>query len=105
MMSRPSRYSIYRSINLVVRSNIKEDNLIVQLHIDHPDITSHRKGTPSLQTSAKCMVIKRPPSFTYKKEFIALAKLPNQFWLRLYTLFVVFFKIAVKNYRLHRDSR
>ncbi|MCA9348229.1 hypothetical protein KC867_02370 [Candidatus Saccharibacteria bacterium] len=38
-------------VDLVVCADIKEDNLILQLHVDHSGITCDREGSSSLQAS------------------------------------------------------
>lgn len=56
-------------------ADVKKNNLIFQLDIDHSNTTSNRKSSSPLQTTAERMIIKRFPTFTSKEKLITLTKL------------------------------
>lgn len=98
-------YALNLLVDLIVRSNVNEDNFLTRFNIDNSYIACNRKCPFASQFSCKWMIIKWVTSLAGQEQAITLFELLDQIRCGFYTFRVMLIKSTVENNPLHSESR
>jgi hypothetical protein len=94
-------YVLSLLVNLVMRSDIKEDNLVFKLDVDNTDVTCYGECTPALQVTGQRMIVDRCITIPSDKHIHAFIILLVKFFILCDALRVTFNKRMVELNALH----
>lgn len=94
-------YDLSLLVNLVVRSDVKKDDLIFKLDVDNTNITRYRKCASALEATSQQMIIDRGITVPGNEHVYTLLILLAKLFIFCDTLSVAFNKRVVEFNALH----
>lgn len=97
----PIGYDLSLLVDLVMRSDVKEDYLVFKLYVDNTDITRYRERASALKVTSQHMIVDRSITMSGDKHIYTFSILLAKLFILSDTLRITFDERVVELNALH----